>query len=69
MRVFNSPDEIIKELWQIKEDIARKHGYNIEAFVAYLQAKPRHEGQHVVDLGSLKEDTENRDPARTKKNR
>lgn len=54
---LNMPDEIIKELWQIKEDIAREHGYDIEALAAYLKTKPRREGQHVVDLRYLKEDT------------
>ena len=48
------PDEIIKELWQIKDSIAREHGYDIDALVAHLQAKKRREGQHVVDLRSLK---------------
>ncbi len=34
------PDEITKELWQINEDIAQEHGYDIEALAAYLQTKP-----------------------------
>lgn len=53
MRVFNAPDEIIKEPWQIKEDIAREHGYDIEALVACPKTKQRREGQRVVDLRSL----------------
>jgi len=32
-------DEIIKELWQIKDRIAQKHEYDIEALVAYIQAR------------------------------
>ncbi len=48
------PDEIIKQLWQIKDSIAREHGYDIDALVAHLQTKERREGQHVVDLRSLK---------------
>ena len=52
------PDEIIKELWQIKEDIAREHGYDINSLVTYLQIKRRHENQRVVDLRSLKETAE-----------
>ena len=43
------PDEIIKELWKIKEDIAQEHGYDIEALAAYLQTKQRRMGQRVVD--------------------
>ena len=63
------PDEIIKELWQIKEDIAREHGYDIEALAAYLQTKQRREGQRVVDLHSLKETSETQRPANSEKNR
>ncbi len=48
-------DEIIKELWQIKDSIAQEHGYDIEALVAYLQTKKRMEGQQIVDLRALKE--------------
>ncbi len=47
-------DEIIKELWQIKDGIAREHGYDIEALVAHLQTKKRPEGQQVVDLRAMK---------------
>ncbi len=43
-------DEIIKELWQIKDSIAREHRYAIEALVAHLQTKKRPEDQQVVDL-------------------
>jgi hypothetical protein len=46
-------DEIIKELWQIKDRIAQKHGYDIEALVAYLQTKKRPAGQKVVDLRAM----------------
>ena len=48
------PDEIITELWQIKDAIAREHNYDIDALVAYLKAKPRPEGQQVVDLSARK---------------
>ena len=34
-------DEIIKELWQIKDSIAQEHGYDIETLVAHLQTKKR----------------------------
>ena len=38
------PDEIIEELWRIKDEIAREHGYDIESLAAYLQSKERTEG-------------------------
>ena len=48
-------DEIIKELWQVKDSIAQEHGYDIETLVAHLQTKKRPTGQQVVDLSALKE--------------
>ena len=51
-------DEIIKELWQIKDGIASEHGYDMKAFVAYLRAR-KHSGDHpVVDLRSMKKSAE-----------
>lgn len=46
-------DEIIEELWRIKDEIAREHGYDVGS-LAYLQSKERTEGRQVVDLQSLK---------------
>ena len=43
-------DEVIKELWQIKDDIAEEHGCDISAFAAHLRSRTRLEGQTVVDL-------------------
>ena len=51
-------DGIIKELWQIKDNIAREYGYDIEALVAHLQTKKRPEGQQVVDLRAIREPAE-----------
>ncbi|MCG2739208.1 MAG: hypothetical protein L6300_03090 [Syntrophaceae bacterium] len=43
-------DEIIKELWKIKDGIANEYGCDVKSLVAYLRAK-KHEGdQQVVDL-------------------
>jgi len=49
------PDEIIKALWQVKDDIAREHGYDVAALAAYLQAKKRPEGQRIVDLRAARD--------------
>jgi hypothetical protein len=57
------PDELIKELWQIKDSIAREYGYDIEALVAHLQTKERPEGQRVVDLRAMREAAEQGAPA------
>ena len=47
-------DQIIEELWQIKDSIAREHGYDIESLAAYLQTKQRSADQQIVDLSALK---------------
>ncbi len=47
-------DEIIEDIWQIKDSIARQHGYDIETLVAHLQTKKRPKGQQVVDLCALR---------------
>jgi len=57
------PDEIIKELWQIKDSIAREHGYDIEELVAHLQTKARPESQRVVDLRVMRKSAEQGAPA------
>jgi len=51
-------DEIIKELWEIKDDIAREHGYDIDALVGDLQSKRRAKDQQAVDLCARKRATE-----------
>ena len=46
------PDEIIEELWRIKDEIAREHGYDVESLATYLQSKDRTSERQVVDLQS-----------------
>jgi hypothetical protein len=43
-------DEIIKELWQIKDGIADEYNYDAKAFVAHLRAMKIEEEQRLVDL-------------------
>ena len=48
-------DEIIEELWKIKDDIAREHGYDIRRLGAHLRSL---EGRTVEDyLRELKAET------------
>ena len=32
-------DEVIKELWRVKDDSAREHGYDVDRFAAYFQSR------------------------------
>jgi len=47
-------DEIIQELWKIKDDIASNHNYNLKNLVKYLQEKKRGGKYKKVDLLSAK---------------
>jgi len=51
-------DEIIRELWKIKDGIANEHGNDIRAFVSHLRAKKHKTDQQVVDLRSMKQAVE-----------
>ena len=43
-------DEIIEELWNMKDRIAREHDYDVDAIVAHLTALAPSPGRRVVDL-------------------
>ena len=58
------PDEIIEELWQIKDALAWEHGYDIGTFVAHLQSRQQADGRQVVDLRAMKEAAERADSAK-----
>ena len=62
-------DQIIEELWQIKDSIAREHDYDIESLVAHLQTKQRPAGQQVVDLSALRRTADQDTPRATDKPR
>ncbi len=55
------PDEIIEELWQIKDRMAQEYGYDIDVLVAHLQNQSQAAGRQVVDLRALKEAAEGED--------
>ena len=46
-------DEIIEELWRIKDEIAREHNYDLAALVAHLRDRRRREGEVMVDPKTL----------------
>ena len=51
-------DEIIRELWKVKDAIAREHGYDVDALVAHLRAKQRGDAPRVVDIKSRTRDAQ-----------
>ena len=48
-------DEIIKELWKIKDGIAKENGYDVKALAAYLKNKKHAVNYQVVDLRIMKQ--------------
>ncbi|MEW6237102.1 MAG: hypothetical protein AB1656_17095 [Candidatus Omnitrophota bacterium] len=48
------PDEIMKELWKIKDDIAQEHGYDVDALIAHLRERRGADDRRVVDLSARK---------------
>jgi hypothetical protein len=45
-------DEIIEELWAVKDEIAEKHNYDVDALVAHLrsssdQSRPHAKTKHL----------------------
>ena len=53
-------DEIIEELWKIKDGIAQEYGFNLDSLVAHLKARELSSGQKVVNLRAKKTSTQNR---------
>ena len=51
-------DEIIKELWKIKDGIADEYGYDVKALVSYLKTKKSEEDHKIVDLRAMKKTAE-----------
>lgn len=47
-------DEIIQELWSIKDDIAGNHGYDLDSLSAYLRNRKRAGNQQFVNLQAVK---------------
>ena len=55
------PDEIIEELWEIKDSIAREHGNDVRKLVAHLHSKKDAESPRLTDLGAVDELSETDD--------
>ena len=51
-------DEIIKELWQVKDDIAREHNHDVRELARYLQGRSQAVRDQTVNGRSVKETAE-----------
>ena len=58
-------DEIIEELWQIKDSMAQAHDHDIESLAVHLQSIHRPVDQPVVDLRSQKRSADQVAPTAT----
>lgn len=47
-------DEVIRELWRVKDEIAKEFNYDIDALVADLRRRQEESGRPVVDLSRRK---------------
>jgi hypothetical protein len=43
-------DEIIREVWRAKDELAKQFNYDIEALAAELQKRQEESGRKVVNL-------------------
>jgi hypothetical protein len=43
-------DEIIQELWQVKDNLAKQFNYDLDALAAELQRRQKEPGKEVVNL-------------------
>lgn len=42
-------DEIIEELWSVKDQIAKEHDYDLDALVAHLRSRSSHDCPRAQD--------------------
>jgi hypothetical protein len=53
-------DEIIKELWTIKDAMAQEYRCDVKSLVADMRAKKRVEDRQIIDLRSIKQAAQRR---------
>ncbi len=51
-------DEIMKELWKIKDSIAEEYGCDVKALAAHLRMKKHGRDQQIIDLRGRKRSAE-----------
>ena len=53
-------DEVIEELWRIKDAMAQEYGYDIARLAADLQGRQGQDGHRLVDLQASRKAGERR---------
>jgi hypothetical protein len=43
-------NEILEELWKVKDDLAEKYGNNLDALASAMRTKEKSETNKVIDL-------------------
>ncbi len=56
-------DEVIEELWEIKEAMAQEYGYDVTRLAADPQRRQQEEAHRIVDLRALREADNQQEPA------
>jgi hypothetical protein len=55
-------DEIIEEVWKIKDAISAEHQYDVKRLVEALRSKESASGTRVVDLRAVRLESTTREP-------
>lgn len=50
-------DEIIEEVWRIKDELAREHGYDLDRLGAYFRERERQRAQREEERAAAGEGT------------
>ena len=50
-------DEIIEEVWRVKDELAREHGYDLDRLGAYFRERERQRAQREEERGAAREGT------------
>ena len=54
-------DEIIEELWNVKDSIAKEHNYNVRSLFERIRERERVSTESVVNLGKERKHPKNVD--------
>ena len=57
-------DEIIEELWQVKDNLAKQFNYDIDALAAELRRRQKEPGRVIVNMAKQAEEPCRPEPLR-----